>query len=315
MRDAGTLFRLAWKILPHLPGPVVRGLFDAVARTVHLLRLGGVPQLERNLRRVTDLDGTALRRVSRDGMRRYMRYYAEVFQLPRMTPEQIRARVRTVNDAPVRAALEHGSVVLGLGHLGNWDLAGAWAGTNLAPVVTVAERLEPQELFEQFLEFRESLGMTIFAFEKGAGLFGELTRVAGGPAGIMPLLIDRDLSRDGIVVGVCGHPMRVAPGPAAISLAAGVPFAGAFIRHERLRGARRRAAASPWGIVIEFTDTLEAPTGADAVAGLMQEWADRFAQFLRAHPQDWHMLQKCFAADLDEQRLARAWGSVYGEGT
>src|SRR5690625_117279 len=196
MGEAGTLFRLAWRILPRLPGPVVRGMFDAIARAVHLFRLAGVEQLERNLQRVTGFAGARLRRLTKHGIRRYMRYYAEVFQLPSMTPEQISARVRVINDGPIRAALEDGAVVLGLGHLGNWDLAGAWAPAHLAPVITVAEKLRPQELFEQFLDFREGLGMKIFAFEKGTWLFEQLLTAARHRTAIMPLLVDRDLSRD-----------------------------------------------------------------------------------------------------------------------
>src|SRR5699024_3321029 len=164
--------------------------------------------------------------------------------------------------------------VAGLGHLGNWDLAGAWSETHFAHVITVAEKLEPNELFTQFLEFRQGLGMTIFAFEKGTGLFRELVRAAGGEKALMPLLADRDLSRDGVVVQVCGQPMRVAPGPAAMSVAAQAPLVGVFIRHERLRGRRRQQAGSPWGIVIEFTDIIPPPSraGGPATEQMMQSW-------------------------------------------
>lgn len=315
MLDAGTLFALAWRVLPRLPAPLVRGGFDLVAVIVHAARIGGVKQLERNLRRVTGRQGRALRRLSREGMRRYLRYYAELFQLPRFTPEQIRARIRTVNDGPTRRALRKGTVVAGLGHLGNWDLAGAWSEENFSHVITVAEKLEPVELFEQFLTFRQDLGMRILAFEKGSGLFGELVQAARTEHALMPLLSDRDLSREGIVLEVCGHPMRVAPGPAAISHRAQVPFVGIFIRHERLRGARRRAAGGPWGIVLEFSDPIEVPesSGTTAVARMMQAWADEFSDFLRRHPQDWHMLQKCFLADLDTDRLTRAAAGVFSE--
>lgn len=316
MVDAGRAFTLAWKVLPHLPSPLVRGAFDLAGRVAHLFNIGGVEQLEKNLNRVTGLEGRALRSLSREGMRRYMRYYAEVFQLPRMRPAQISARVRTVNIEPTDEALQRGAVVVGLGHLGNWDLAGAWGELDFAHVITVAEKLEPRELFTQFLRFRENLGMKIFAFEKGRGLFKDLVGAARSTRALMPLLVDRDLSREGVVVDVCGHPMRVAPGPATVSLSAEVPFVGAFIRHERLRGARRRAAGSPWGIVIEFTDPITPPReddGGRAVA-MMQSWADEFSRFLRAYPQDWHMLQKCFVADLDPERLARAETGTYGEG-
>jgi len=317
MVDSGRLFTWAWKILPKLPSPLVRGGFDLAARIAHLARIGGVQQLERNLARITRPTPRELRSQSRDGMRRYLRYYAEVFQLPRLTPAQIAARVRTVGSEPTRRALQRGTVVAGLGHLGNWDLAGAWSELNFAHVVTVAEKLTPEELFTQFLSFRENLGMRILAYEKGHGVFRELLRAARSDSALMPLLADRDLSRDGVVVTVCDEEMRVAPGPAAVAVAAGVPFVGVFIRHERLRGQRRRAAGSPWGIVIEFTDFIAAPEAIPAeerAAHMMQMWADRFGAFLRAYPQDWHMLQKCFVADLDETRLARASRGAFGEG-
>src|SRR5690625_703292 len=171
MVDSGQLFTWAWKVLPKLPSPIVRGAFDLAARIAHLARIGGVKQLERNLARVTGAAPRELRSRSREGMRRYMRYYAEVFQLPRLTPTQIAARVRTVGREPTRRALQRGSVVAALGHVGNWDLAGAWSELHFAHVITVAEKLQPQELFTQFLSFRENLGMRILAYEKGHGVF------------------------------------------------------------------------------------------------------------------------------------------------
>jgi phosphatidylinositol dimannoside acyltransferase len=41
----------------------------------------------------------------------------------------------------------------------------------------------------------------------------------------------------------------------------------------------------------------------------MQEVARLFEAGIRAHPQDWHMLQRVFTADLDPARLRRAAGS------
>src|SRR5699024_1914518 len=139
--------------------------------------------------------------------------------------------------------------VLALGHAGNWDLAGAWGTRHIGTVVTVAERLEPEELFTRFTEFRESLGMVIIPFDHGA--FRELLRESRRP-GIVPLLADRDLSSTGVDVEITGHEVRVAPGPAALALAREAPLLPLLIHYERLHGARRRAARSPWGIHIHF---------------------------------------------------------------
>ncbi len=313
MLNTGRLFMIAWRYLPYVPSWIVRGAFDLVARFMHVRRGKSIRQLEANLNRVTGLEGADLRALSKVGIRRYMLYYAEAFQLPRVAPEQLVARVRCVNTERLRYDLSRETVVAGAGHVGNWDLAGAWAEINIGHVITVAEKLKPEELFEQFLQFREGLGLEILAYEKGSGLFDRLVEAAQTNVAFMPLLADRDLSANGIEVTIAGHPMRVAPGPAAVALAAGVPFIGVFIHHERIHGARRRAARSPWGIVIEFTDPIPVPANSDnPVQEMMQAWADLYGAFLQKHPEDWHMLQKCFVADLDSERLKEADEGMYG---
>jgi KDO2-lipid IV(A) lauroyltransferase len=37
---------------------------------------------------------------------------------------------------------------------------------------------------------------------------------------------------------------------------------------------------------------------------MSQQLADRFTEAIAEHPQDWHMLQKVFTADLDPARLS-----------
>src|SRR5699024_3614508 len=145
------------------------GIFDAVALAAHTARIGGVRQLERNLDRLTGgLPPRELRRLSRAGMRSYMRYYCESFQLPGMSQAEVDARVRATGQERVAEQVAGGqTVVLALGHAGNWDLAGAWGNRHIGTVVTVAERLEPEELFTRFTSFRESLGMVIIPFDRG----------------------------------------------------------------------------------------------------------------------------------------------------
>ena len=158
-------YRLAWRGTRHLPAPVGYGLAHTVADALwagHRLRRSstGVGQLERNLSRILP-PGTsprALRRAARAGMRSYMRYFYEAFALPGITPEQILARVRADVDPQLHEDVRAGSVVMALPHMGNWDLIGAWACRELATVLTVAERLEPEDLFEQFVSFRQSRG-------------------------------------------------------------------------------------------------------------------------------------------------------------
>jgi lauroyl/myristoyl acyltransferase len=43
---------------------------------------------------------------------------------------------------------------------------------------------------------------------------------------------------------------------------------------------------------------------ADQVRAVTQAWVDQLGTAIRAHPQDWHMLQKVFVEDLDPERYA-----------
>ncbi|KAE8762826.1 phosphatidylinositol mannoside acyltransferase [Georgenia thermotolerans] len=306
--DIARVFRLAQRGVEHLPEPVARAAFTAVADGAWLARGGGVRQLETNLARLRpDLSHRAVRRLSRENMRGYLRYYREAFQLPRLSRDRIEARVRVIGDAAIRAELAAGrSVQCALSHSGNWDLAGAWGTGELGHVLTVAEHLEPEEVFQGFLRFRTGLGMTIIPLEKGRNVFRELLRLSRTGAYLVPLLADRDLSHTGVEVDLAGHRARVAPGPAALSLATGQPLHAVMIRHERLHGARRRAAGGPWGIVVEFSPRLDRPGEQLTVAELTQRWVDWVGARLRRHPEAWHMLQKVFLADLDADRLARS---------
>ena len=310
----GAAYAAAWRWGRRLPEPVARAL-ALVAADVAWLRHGtGVRRLEANLARVRpELGRSGVRRLSRAGMRSYLRYFAEAFTLPGRSREQIAARVRVAGREVVQRHLDAGrQVVLVLGHLGNWDLAGAWAARELAHVTTVAERLKPEEVYQEFLAFREGLGMRIIPTSGDGDVFRQLVRAVRTGPGVMPLLADRDLTAKGVEVDLFGRRARVAVGPAALGVTTGAPVVVAGITYERLRGARRRAAGGPWGICIEFHDVPVPPADLPArerIRVMTQAWTDGLAGIIRRHPQDWHMLQRVFVEDLDPDRYAATVGA------
>ena len=307
--DAGRLFHLAWRHGGSVPGPLLRAVTVVAADVTWLLRTGGVQQLTRNLARARPAAGPReLRRLARAGMRSYMRYYGEAFVVRHATDAQIEARVRVVGYDEVRDLVGSGvTPVVALSHQGNWDLAGVYASQHIAPVLTVAERLQPPELYEEFKAFREALGMEILT-AGDPGVFRALLRAARGPGRLVCLLADRDLSHHGVEVDYLGTRARVAVGPAALAVSSGAPLVAAGIHYERLTGPRRAAAGTPWGIVITFHPSIEVPTEgttAERIKVVSQRWVDDVSDDIRAHPQDWHMLQKVFVEDLDAARYAR----------
>ncbi|MBO3087247.1 phosphatidylinositol mannoside acyltransferase [Cellulomonas dongxiuzhuiae] len=320
--DVARAYHLAWRVGHRLPGGLVRAAMTLGADVAWWRRGSGVRRLEANLARVRpELDSGALRRLSRAGMRSYMRYFGEAFTLRGLTPEHLAARVRVEGMENLRPDLDAGrQVVIALGHMGNWDLAGAWAAAHVAPVTTVAERLEPEELFQEFRAFRESIGLRIIPLTGEGDVFRRLVRVARTGPGLLPLLADRDLTARGLEVDLFGHRARVAAGPAALAVTTGATLVPASITYERLRRARRRAAGGPWGVVVRFHAPVQAdPDGprAERVHALTQAWVDVVAEQIHAHPQDWHMLQRVFVADLDPARDAarRSPGAPPDDGT
>ncbi|OIQ85233.1 phosphatidylinositol mannoside acyltransferase [mine drainage metagenome] len=309
--SGGSWFSLAWRLGGRAPESVVRAVGALVADMTWLRHGKAVRRLESNLQHVRPaLSRRDLRALTRAGMRSYMRYYGEAFTLSSLSQAQLAARVRTIGEDDLRVVLDRGArVVIALGHQGNWDLAAAWATQHLASVTTVAERLEPEEVFRKFLAFREALGMTIFPLTGGRDVFRELLRAvgSGSEAGLVPLVADRDLTHRGIEVSLFGAPARVAAGPAALAVSTGAPLFAASIWYERLVGERRRRAGSPWGVVVAFRPVATAPDSlprAERVVVTTQAWVDEVAAGIAAHPEDWHMLQKVFVADLDPARDA-----------
>lgn len=144
-------------------------------------------------------------------------------------------------------------------------------------------------------------------------MFRGLVRACRNGPGLIPLLADRDLTATGVEADLFGLRARFAAGPAALAVSTGAPLVTTIVYYERLTGARRKAAKSPWGTVIDFMSPIEVPDGiprADQVRAVTQAWVDQLGIGIRAHPQDWHMLQKVFVEDLDPERYAATLSST-----
>jgi phosphatidylinositol dimannoside acyltransferase len=281
-RVAGALtsgsFAGAWLLLRALPEPVARAVFAAGSDLAVARGGDGVERLRTNLARVApDRD------LTRDAMRSYARYWCEVFRLPSMKPERIVDATSTVREDLFRDAVASDSgTVLVLPHTGNWDAAGAWCGLTGAPFTTVAERLKPESLFDQFLAFRESLGMEVLPLTGGERPPYDVLRERLDSGGTLCLVSDRDLTLRGIDVSFFGGTARMPAGPATLALATGA----------RLLPATLSFTEGGWEIVFH-------PYVAHSdVASMTQAMADAFASGIAAHPEDWHMLQRFWVEDL-----------------
>jgi phosphatidylinositol dimannoside acyltransferase len=308
-RAAALGYRTAWRSVRLLPERTAYRFSERAADAAVRRGGRGVRRLRDNLARAVPTASPAeLRDLTRAAMRSYLRYWVDAFRLPDWDRERIVSTVRTEGDGPLREALAAGRGVVGaLAHLGNWDHAGAWAQYGLAPVTTVAERLRPEAVFQEFLRFRTALGIEILAHPpRGAPATGgpSVTEVLEQRlrAGVfVPLLADRDLSGRGVVVDLLGEAARIASGPAVLAGRTGSLLMPVGIAYER-------TAASPsgWGTVVRFHPPFEVPDDSpEQVRLASQRVADRLTGSIRRDPVDWHMLQAVFVADVG--REPRPW--------
>jgi lauroyl/myristoyl acyltransferase len=250
-----------------------------------------VRRLEANLARVAPQAGPErLRELSRAGMRSYLRYWMEVFRLPAWPEERIRGSFKPDDIHLVSDAVASGrGAVAALPHLANWDLAGAWVVTELEiPFTTVVERLKPETLFDRFVAYRERLGMEVLPHTGGSS-FGTLARRLRA-GGLVCLVADRDLSASGIEVEFFGQTARMPAGPALLALRTGADLLPVVLWYDDSPVMKGR--------VYPPVPVPETGTPAEKARVMTQAVADRFAEGIAEHPQDWHMLQRLWSADL-----------------
>ncbi|WP_046726609.1 phosphatidylinositol mannoside acyltransferase [Streptomyces humi] len=291
-RLTDALYGLGWGTVKKLPEPVAVRLGNAIADLAWRQRGKGVQRLESNYARVRpDASPERLRELSRAGMRSYLRYWMESFRLPAWSEQRVRTGFDVKDVHHLTDGLASGrGVIIALPHLANWDLAGAWVTTELkTPFTTVAERLKPETLYDRFVAYREGLGMEVLPHSGGTA-FGTLARRLRD-GGLICLVADRDLSESGVEVDFFGDTARMPAGPALLAQQTGAHLLPVTLWYDDTPVMKGRVHAP-----------VEVPESGDRTSRtsvMTQALADAFATGIADHPEDWHMLQRLWLADLD----------------
>ncbi|MET7755688.1 phosphatidylinositol mannoside acyltransferase [Streptomyces sp. NPDC005389] len=288
------LYGAGWATVKKLPEPVAAGLGRRIADLTWKRRGKSVLRLESNLARVVpDATPERLAELSKAGMRSYMRYWMESFRLPTWSKERVEHGIDIKDVHHLQEGLAAGrGVVLALPHLANWDLAGVWVTRCLGvPFTTVAERLKPETLYDRFVAYRESLGMEVLP-HTGGSAFGTLARRLRA-GGLVCLVADRDLSASGTEVTFFGDTARMPAGPAILAQQTGALLLPVTLWYDDTPVMRGRIHAP--------IDVPQSGTRAEKTSVMTQALADAFATGIADHPEDWHMLQRLWLADLEER--------------
>jgi lauroyl/myristoyl acyltransferase len=290
-------YAAGWRVVREMPEPWARGIAGAGAR--YAARGGGPEQLRKNLARVIGSTPAEVPdSLIRAALASYARYWREAFRLPSMDLPALADRLDKMFVGAEYFAAAHAAgrgAVMALPHSGNWDMAGVWLAQNYGTFATVAERLKPESLYDRFIEFREGLGFEVLPLTGGDRPPFEVLAERLRQNTFVCLMADRDLTRSGVPVEFFGEPTRMPAGPAKLAIETGAPLHPAHIYYD---GA---------DCVVQIGDAIDTSSG--DVGVIIQALADRFAINIAKHPQDWHMLQPLWLADLSQKRRA------YLEGT
>ncbi len=286
-------YAAGWMAVRAMPEFAARTAFDTGAR--YAARNGGPEQLRKNLARVIGVRPAdvpdALMRAS---LASYGRYWREAFRLPTMNHRRLAGQLNdlVLGQGHLNAALAAGrGVVVAVPHSGNWDMGGVWLVQNYGRVTTVAERLKPESLYRRFIGYRETLGFEVLPLSGGERPPFEVLCERLADNRMVCLMAERDLTRTGVEVDFFGEATRMPAGPAKLAIETGAVLLPGHCWYE----------GNGWGFSMH--PPLDCTSG--DVTAITQALADQFAKNIAAHPEDWHMLQAQWLADLSDAKQAR----------
>lgn len=275
-------YRLMHTVCPILPTRSGRRAFQAAGRLLYRVAPRLRETVTANQAQVLGrpADDPLVQASAREAFAGYARYWFDTFNVLSWPDERILEAFPFQGLDLVEKALAEGhGVVIALPHMGNWDVAGKAMAIRLAPVVSVAEHLQPEPMFELFLRHRRELGMEIIDLAS-AQVGRQLTQQLGRNR-IVALVADRDLSGGGVEVEMFGRPRRIPVGPAFVSVSSGAPLLATTI------------VTTPAGWSLRFRAVTAERTGRrkEDVVALTRALGAEFERGIAASPSDWHLFQ------------------------
>ena len=282
------LYLFAWKVIGVLPERSAYKLANLISDQIYNKNGKGVKRLRSNYQRVVpNISDLQLDKLTKDGMRSYLRYWFDTFRLNKWSKSRIIETTFVVRENLLRDPVEtKKGCIIALPHAGNWDHAAAYFCSTGIPLTAVVEKLKPEAIFKKFLAYRQSIGIEAISHkEKTIPIL--MDRLNEGK--LIALVADRDMSRNGIEVNFLGGIAKMPAGPAILAIKSGSPLVTAYIRY------------LDNGIEITFDETIKLPIAGneeEQVRKITQSMADNFAKRIKDSPVDWHMLQRIW---VDEE--------------
>jgi KDO2-lipid IV(A) lauroyltransferase len=289
-------YRALGAAMRRAPEPFAAAVAAAVGTAMSYRRGPTRTMATRHLERVLDPEGAGtidpaeLRRWVRRSFRSYASYWLDAARLPRVPPETIYRRMEVAEGYEnIKGPMAAGKgLIMALPHVGSWEWGGAWLALEGYPMTSVAERIEPPEMYDWFVEQRRQMGLTIVALGSESSATVLPTLRSGGLVG---LLCDRDIVGNGIEVEFFGEKTTMPAGPATLALRTGAALITGVV-YATPNGGHSAVLSPPF-------DTTRTGSLRSDVARLTQEIARNFEGYVRRAPEQWHLFQPNWPSDLE----------------
>ncbi|MFH1312245.1 MAG: lysophospholipid acyltransferase family protein [Candidatus Eisenbacteria bacterium] len=212
------LVRLA-EILPRRVGTALFAWLGAVAYGL-MARSRGVALANLELVYGSTTPDTDKRRIARAAFINLGRFAYDTARMRKTTPQTIQRITGITGKEHLDGALARGKGVVALtGHVGNWELMGAYFSLMGYPLTVFATDLKDSRLNDLLADLRTSTGLKVV--ERSKGLPAALRCLKRGE--MLGALIDQDTSVDSVVVDFLGSPAKTPVGPTKLASRMGAP--------------------------------------------------------------------------------------------
>lgn len=219
-----------------------------------------------------------LRRIAREAFSNLGRSCYDFARMRKQSREGLNEMVTIKGKHHLDQALARGKGVVAItGHVGNWELMGAYYSLNGYSLNVLATRMRNLRVNRELIDLRKSAGLKVL--ERSGELMGAVRALRRGE--MLGVLIDLDTSVESVIVDFLGRPAKTAAGYvklAAVTGASLVPMA-------MLMTADR-------GYEIQVHEPVSISGNGDSIEADVERCSKAVEDFIRQQPTQWIWMHK-----------------------
>ncbi len=224
-------------------------------------------------------------RVARSSFVNMSRYMVEIMRYPRVSMEQLEARVVINETEEFRRAMATGtSVIMISAHFGNIDYASAVATKKYGRFTLAAETIHPVQLFQYLARVRAARGVDLIPYDQAPRKILEALKRKEWIGFLIDFGVNNQKDIATTEVMFFGAPTRFPASPAILAQRSGSPI---VVVHTYVDPRDKR-------IISQIESPIYVPKSLpreQAAHETMQAVAQRMEEFIRQHPEQWYVFR------------------------